>query len=53
MNFEITIDASLINDKNHLINLHKHVTRTAKKIWTNKTKSFCENYKTFRRKHTI
>lgn len=31
MNINIDIDASIINDKNHLTNLHKHITRTAKK----------------------
>ena len=31
MNINIDIDASIINDANHLINLHKHITRTAKK----------------------
>ena len=31
MNINIDIDASVINDQNHLINLHKHITRTAKK----------------------
>ena len=40
MNFEITINASLINNKNHLINLHKHITRTAKKYESIKQKVF-------------
>ena len=31
MNINIDFDASVINDQNHLINLHKHITRTAKK----------------------
>ena len=31
MNINIDIDASVINDQNHLNNLHKHITRTAKK----------------------
>ena len=31
MNINIDIDASIINDENHLTNLHKHITRTAKK----------------------
>jgi hypothetical protein len=31
MNINIDIDASIINDENHLINLHKHITRTATK----------------------
>ena len=31
MNINIDIDASIINDENHLNNLDKHITRTAKK----------------------
>ena len=31
MNFNIDINYSLIKDQNHLNNLHKHITRTAKK----------------------
>ena len=31
MNINIDFDASVINDQNHLINLHKHITRIAKK----------------------
>lgn len=31
MNINIDFDASVINDQNHLINLHKHITRTARK----------------------
>lgn len=31
MNINIDIDASIINDESHLTNLHKHITRTAKK----------------------
>ena len=31
MNINIDFDASVINDQNHLNNLHKHITRTAKK----------------------
>lgn len=40
MNFNITIDASKINNQNHLINLHKHITRTAKKYEPIKSKVF-------------
>ena len=31
MNIKIYVNASRINDINHLVNLHKHMTRTAKK----------------------
>lgn len=31
MNIKICVNASRINDINHLANLHKHITRTAKK----------------------
>lgn len=31
MDFNIGIDVSVIRNQNHLLNLHKHITRTAKK----------------------
>ena len=31
MDFNIDMDYSVIKDQNHLNNLHKHITRTAKK----------------------
>ena len=42
MNFNIDISSSLINNQNHLLNLHKHITRTAKKYDVVKDKVFVE-----------
>ena len=53
MNFEITINASLINNKNHLINLHNHITRTAKKYESIKQKVFVKIIKILEKTHHI
>lgn len=40
MDFMIDMDYGVINDQNHLNNLHKHITRTAKKYDVVRDKTF-------------
>lgn len=40
MDFMIDMDYGVINDQNHLKNLHKHITRTAKKYDAIRDKTF-------------